>query len=808
MRLQRLRLTNFRQHIATDIEFGDGITGVIGPNGAGKTTLLEAMTWAIYGTPAARGGRDSIRFNRAPARAPVRVELEFALGVHEYRVTRSLYGAELFLDRSDAPVANSAQEVTARLQRLLGMTREEFFNTYFTGQKELAVMAALGPTDRGKFLSRILGYERLRVAQDRLRERRSALRGELAGLEAALGDPAALERERADAAARAREAEVALGAAESAGAAAARRRDAAGPAWTDVVRLREVVLALDGDRRVAEKEVEEGRRECERLDRDLAEALAAQTAMRELDPTLAHLEPLRAELAQLDAQARAAGQRRQLGGQLAARREQRAQQAERLAALGDVAAGARAAQEAAERARAALAEPEQDEERARTEWVRNRQDAETKRLTLRDQYRDLLEHRERIVAAGPDGACPTCARRLGDEYEAVLAALGRQLEEIELNGRFFKQRVEQLAEEPAEVQRARHRVAEARAAVDAATEAVAQARAREREAADLRADLARSEAGIAELERQVAALPDTYDAARHDELRERIKQLEPAVARAAGLRVKAERAERLVHDAEAAEHALSAREARLADLVARIGQLGFSEERYRTAREEYEAAEAVLREAELMVVTRRGELRGAVTAVAAAERQIAERAERAARADRTRCELRVHDELEAAFGDLRTDLNAQLRPELSEVASAFLADLTDGRYHEMELDEQYHILVLEEGEPKPVISGGEEDVANLVLRLAISQMVAERAGLPLSLLVLDEIFGSLDELRRQHVVTLLRRLADRFPQVILITHIESVRDTVDRVLRVSVDPATGAAVVREDPGGVDEEAVA
>src|SRR2546426_7826719 len=38
------------------------------------------------------------------------------------------------------------------------------------------------------------------------------------------------------------------------------------------------------------------------------------------------------------------------------------------------------------------------------------------------------------------------------------------------------------------------------------------------------------------------------------------------------------------------------------------------------------------------------------------------------------------------------------------------------------------------------------------LRLAISQMIAERAGQPLSLLVLDEIFGSLDESRRQHVL--------------------------------------------------------
>ncbi len=66
----------------------------------------------------------------------------------------------------------------------------------------------------------------------------------------------------------------------------------------------------------------------------------------------------------------------------------------------------------------------------------------------------------------------------------------------------------------------------------------------------------------------------------------------------------------------------------------------------------------------------------------------------------------------------------------------------------MELDEDYMVTLLDGGEAKPVISGGEEDIANLALRLAISQMIADRAGQPLSLLVLDEIFGSLDEERR------------------------------------------------------------
>ena len=136
--------------------------------------------------------------------------------------------------------------------------------------------------------------------------------------------------------------------------------------------------------------------------------------------------------------------------------------------------------------------------------------------------------------------------------------------------------------------------------------------------------------------------------------------------------------------------------------------------------------------------------------------------------------------------------------ELSEIASSFLTDLTRGRYDELELNEDYEPLLLDDGASKPVISGGEEDVANLALRLAISQMIADRAGQPLSLLVLDEIFGSLDEDRRAAVVELLRSLADRFPQVILITHIDSVREGFDRVIRVDYDAARGVSDVRDD----------
>src|SRR5205814_1667257 len=194
MELHRLRLVNFRQHADTELEFGPGITGIFGPNGSGKTTLLEAIAWAIYGAQAVRGDKDSIRRLGAKGRAGVQVELDFRLGAHEYRVTRGLSTAALLQDGQ--VVANSLKSVTDKLERTLGMTHQEFFNTYFTGQKELAVMAALGKTERAAFLSRVLGYERLRDAQEQVRAVRNAVVAEVRGLEAGLPDAAALAEER------------------------------------------------------------------------------------------------------------------------------------------------------------------------------------------------------------------------------------------------------------------------------------------------------------------------------------------------------------------------------------------------------------------------------------------------------------------------------------------------------------------------------------------------------------------------------------------------------------------------------------
>src|SRR3954470_15661750 len=199
MRLNSLRLCNFRQHTDTYISFDTGLTGIIGANGSGKTTILEAIAWALYGQDAARGRKETIRSLRAGPGAKVSVELDFELGGHRYRVKRGLTQAELYLDGSAAPGANSLSGVTDVLRRRLGMSREEFFNTYFTGQKELDVMAAMAPSERAQFLSRVLGYERLRIAQRLVKDQARMIAAEAAGVRAAMPDAASIERVHAEA---------------------------------------------------------------------------------------------------------------------------------------------------------------------------------------------------------------------------------------------------------------------------------------------------------------------------------------------------------------------------------------------------------------------------------------------------------------------------------------------------------------------------------------------------------------------------------------------------------------------------------
>jgi len=797
VRLHRIQLQNFRQHADTVVTFDIGLTGILGANGSGKTTILEAIAWALYGNSATRGTRDSLRFIRAAPRSPVRVELDFELAGHRYRICRGLTNAELFLDGASAPIANTITGVNELVQRRLGMSRSEFFNTYFTGQKELNVMAAMGPSERAQFLSRVLGYEKLRTAQQLVRDRRRLISAETAGLRSGMPDAEVVARMLADAEHRLAAARQAAATAE----AARREREAVlddlTPRWDRAQQQRDRLQELLAELRVAETEETALTREAERVRRELTSVAAARTELETLAVELAPMSELADEFQRYERLAREEGRRqtlveneRQLVDELTRLRERRTR-------IFNAPVMEEEATVALEAKRKELEESLGRLEARRTEWVRDRQEAETKRDALRRQYAELKAQRDRIVDLGEEGACPVCTRPLNQHFRGVLEHFDDQLETIAVDGRFYNTRLDQLEEMPDEVKA----LDEARRALSAEVgtleRRLAKVQAAVQELAQLGKDITGKEQRYDVVRRDLAAIPPGYDGARHAALRRDVDRLVRLNERAARLSAEVDREPQLLAEQRRVAESLGALTERLTSLRERRKAAEFSEADFLSLRSAYESAAGAAQAAQVAAATAQADAIAARAALETADRSRKELERLEVALEGLHRDRRLHDELDRAYSDLRTDLNFQLRPELSELASAFLQDLTDARYSELELDDTYNVVVLEDGIPKPVISGGEEDLANLVLRLAISQMIAERAGQQFSLLVLDEVFGSLDEARRHNVVELLRRLQDRFEQVILISHIESVREGLDHIITVRYDEETGASVVSD-----------
>ena len=797
MRINRLQLTNFRQHADTTVEFGTGITGVIGPNGAGKTTILEAIAWCLYGTGAQRDKLETIRFQRAGERAQVRVVLDFELSGQRYRVSRELSRAEVFVNDDAAPVATTKTGVNEFIQRRLGMSRVEFFNTYFTDQKQLSVMAAMKPTERGHFLSRVLGYEKLRTAQELVRERRKTILAEMSGLRQGMPDPELIARTLADASKRA---------ADSARVATEKRRvhaerDAAlqqiAPRWAAAQQARDLLQKITAEMQVAESEVRALVARGERIGADLNEIVVAGAELDDLRQRTEPLAALTVELQRLDSLYREEGRRRTLADQA----RELAAEIERLSAKKEKLAPAPEQEETItlelEKQRAVLEEVQGKLEARRTEWVRDKQEAQTKREALLRQHGEVKEQLRLLADLGPDGACPTCSRALGENFGKVVEHLTEQLEALTADGKYFRKRLEDLGEMPADIKALEEARRAAAQEVAGLERQLAKVQSAVQELAGVAKELRLKEQRQAKLVKEIAAMPTGFDAAEHARIRAQIEELTPLAARGERLAALAEREPQIRAEYDQVAGMIVAQRGRTQELREAAEKVAFSEEEYVAIKAEHERTTEAARKAELERITAEGELRSAEAAALAASEAAAELAKREEKLAALKRSRRIHDELDRAYSDLRSDLNAQLRPELSELASGFLSELTDSRYSELELTSDYDLTVLDDGIPKPVISGGEEDIAHLVLRLAISQMIAERAGQPFSLLILDEIFGSLDEARRHNVISLLRRLHDRFEQVILITHIESVREGLDRVISVRYDEGSGSSRVEE-----------
>jgi exonuclease SbcC len=184
------------------------------------------------------------------------------------------------------------------------------------------------------------------------------------------------------------------------------------------------------------------------------------------------------------------------------------------------------------------------------------------------------------------------------------------------------------------------------------------------------------------------------------------------------------------------------------------------------------------------------------------QRREGERGLKAKERQRAGEEEGIYTDLAEAFGPKGAPalIIERALPELEEDANALLARMTQGRltlrFETQEATkrggvvETLDIAVADERGTRSyaMFSGGEAFRINLALRIALAKFLARRAGAPLPILVVDEGFGSQDTEGRERLVEAINSIAPDFEKVILVTHIEELKEMFPVRLEVTRGP--------------------
>ncbi len=127
-------------------------------------------------------------------------------------------------------------------------------------------------------------------------------------------------------------------------------------------------------------------------------------------------------------------------------------------------------------------------------------------------------------------------------------------------------------------------------------------------------------------------------------------------------------------------------------------------------------------------------------------------------------------------------------PEIEEEANNLLARLTDNQSH-ITIDslkdtksgktkETLDIKISDAAGVRPyeLFSGGEAFRIDFSLRVALSKLLARRAGTALQTLIIDEGFGSQDEDGLSHIMDALHIIQDDFAKIIVVSHLPSLKE--------------------------------
>ncbi|MDG5817409.1 DNA double-strand break repair ATPase Rad50 [Natronococcus sp. A-GB7] len=192
MRVDRVRLRNFKCYGEAELGLERGVTIVHGVNGSGKSTLLEAVFFALYGSKAL--GDRTLDDVITTGEEECEVELEFTHDGESYRVERRLKlrgdratTTKCVLEGPDGTI-EGARDVRHEVTELLRMDAEAFVNCAYVRQGEVNKLIHASPGERQDMIDDLLQLGALEEYRERASDARLGVKSVLDGQREVLED--------------------------------------------------------------------------------------------------------------------------------------------------------------------------------------------------------------------------------------------------------------------------------------------------------------------------------------------------------------------------------------------------------------------------------------------------------------------------------------------------------------------------------------------------------------------------------------------------------------------------------------------
>jgi exonuclease SbcC len=825
---------SYRDPVEVDFN-GIDLACISGSNGAGKSSLLDAMTWVLFGQARKR---DEAVVNLQSKAAEV--VFTFAYETNVYRVIRSLVrGKTTTLEFQIQNPAGEDQtsewrpltertvrETQARIEQILRLDYDTFINVSFFLQGRADQFAQQPPTRRKEILGNILGLETWEIYRERAAERRKLVERELDSVDGRVAEiDAELGEEEI------RKAHLAELESQLKGLTTSRKVQE-----TALENIKQVHAALEKQRELVRKlgeALERSKTTLAGLQSRLVDKAAERSTHADLvkrtievEDAYAALQKARLDLGkweQIAERFREHDQRRQpLLREIEAERarleqekvgleEQQSMIEDQVPAEAGYQAELVAAKQALEKAEAELA--------GRVALERQTQEAREKQAELRAENTSLktemdeLKNRIDKLEAAEGAVCPLCGQSLSPEHrQSTLEQLNSRGKQLADYWRSNKTTMDKLANEitNSEAEIAHYASAdndrlEASKSVAQLTERLQSIRKKSEEwetsgakrLIEVTKSLGKGKFAadahkkLANVDKELAALG--YDAAAHDTARQ--KELQ------------ARQAETEYRALASARAALKPLDDEIANLESTIGsQQSFISQQ----QAEYDEAVSTLLAVEsqapdldaaesnlLDLKERENQLNQEVGAARQKVMVLDDLRIRKKKLESERGDLGLqigrYKSLERAFGKdgVPALLIEQALPEIELKANEILGRLSGDSMHlhfetqakykdekRKDLRETLEILVSDGAGLRDyeMYSGGESFRVNFAIRLALSEVLAQRKGARLQMLVIDEGFGSQDALGRQRLIQAINAVKGDFAKILVITHLEELKD--------------------------------